>query len=400
MASLSETGRYADGGGLYLQISRQGSKAWIYRFTLDGRHRHMGLGSTHTISLAEAREEALQCRKMLRDGIDPIEERRAKRAARLKESVSAMTFKSCAEAYIQSHSAAWKNAKHLRQWSSTLETYAYPVFGKLPVDVIDTGLVMKVIDPIWREKTETASRLRGRIESILDWATVRNYRKGENPARWKGHLDNLLPAKAKIAKVEHHAALPFDEIGDFMAELREREGMGALGLEFLILTATRTSETMGARWEEFDIGKKVWTIPAGRMKAQNEHRIPLSTAAIDVLEKLRALQQSEFILPGQGGKRPLSNMAFLQTLKRMGRGDLTGHGFRSTFRDWAAEQTSYPREVAEMALAHTISSKVEAAYRRGDLFEKRLHLMDDWASYCAMPQSHLENDKVVLLKRD
>lgn len=357
----------------------------------------MGLGSTHTISLKEAREEALQCRKLIRDGRDPIEERRAKKAARLKESISSMTFKACAEAYIQSHSAAWKNPKHVKQWSSTLETYAFPVVGRLPVDMIDTGLVMNVIDPIWREKTETASRLRGRIEAILDWATVRGHRKGENPARWKGHLDNLLPAKSKIAKVEHHAALPFDEIGDFMSELREREGMGALGLELLILTATRTGEAIGARWDEIDISKKVWTIPASRMKAQNEHMIPLSDAAIAVLEKLRSISQGEFVLPGQQGNRPLSNMAFLQTLKRMGRSDLTAHGFRSTFRDWAAEQTSYPREVAEMALAHTVTNKVEAAYRRGNLFEKRQRLMDDWAKYCAISQSGLDGDKVISL---
>jgi hypothetical protein len=275
VSALSETGRYADGGGLYLQISRQGTKAWIFRFSMNGRHRHMGLGPTHTVSLAEAREEALQCRKMLREGKDPIEVRKSKRAVLLKEAFSSMTFKDCAVAYMRSHSAGWKNPKHREQWSSTLETYAFPILGSLPADIIDTGLVMKVIDPIWREKTETASRLRGRIESILDWATVRGYRQGENPARWKGHLDNLLPAKSKIAKVSHHAALPYDQIGAFMVALREREGLAALGLELLILTAARTGEVIGARWDEFDIAKRIWIIPATRMKADNEHRVPI-----------------------------------------------------------------------------------------------------------------------------
>jgi len=400
VAALSETGRYADGGGLYLQISKAGTKAWIFRFTLDGRPRHMGLGPTHTVTLAEARDEALQCRKMLRDGIDPIDARRTKRAARLKEAVSAMTFRKCAESYIKSHAAGWKNVKHARQWSSTLETYAYPIFGTLPVDMIDTGLVMKVIDPIWREKTETASRLRGRIESILDWAMVRGYRKGENPARWKGHLDNLLPAKSRIAKVAHHAALPYAEIGTFMAELRKREGIAALGLELLILTAARTGETIGARWDEFDMENGIWTIPADRMKAKNEHRVPLSAGAINVLEQLGAMRQSDFILPGQQRNRPLSNMAFLQVLRRMGRGDLTAHGFRSTFRDWAAEQTRYPREVAEMALAHTVTNKVEAAYRRGDLFEKRRHLMDDWAQCCSVEGRPQHKSNIVSISRN
>lgn len=360
----------------------------------------MGLGSTHTISLAEAREEALQCRKMLRDGRNPIEERKARRAALLKESVSSMTFKAFAEAYIRSHSAAWKNAKHIQQWSSTLETYAFPILGALPVDMLDTGLVMKVIDPIWREKTETASRLRGRIEAILDWATVRNYRKGDNPARWKGHLESLLPAKSKIAKVTHHSALPYPEIAAFMAALRKRDGTAALGLELLILTATRTSETLGAKWDEIDLSNPVWVIPAECMKAQNEHRIPLSDDAIAVLNKLRQHTQGAFVLPGQSGKRPLSNMAFLQVLKRMGRADLTAHGFRSTFRDWAAEQTGYHHEVAEMALAHSISSKVEAAYRRGDLFEKRRRIMDDWAKFYSKSGDASAEGNIIPLNAD
>ena len=357
----------------------------------------MGLVPIHTVSLAEAREEALRCRKLLRDGIDPIEERRAKRAARLKETISAMTFKACAETYIKSHAVAWKNPKHVKQWSSTLETYAFPVIGALPVDMVDTGLVMQVLDPIWREKTETASRLRGRMEAILDWATVRGHRKGENPARWKGHLEALLPAKAKVAKVTHHAALPYQEISSFMSELRKRDGTAARGLELLILTATRTSEALGATWDEFDLTNKVWIIPADRMKAKNEHRIPLSEDAMAVLDGLQAHRQGRFVLPGQGGKRPLSNMAFLQVLKRMGRGDLTAHGFRSTFRDWAAEQTSYPSEVAEMALAHTVSNKVEAAYRRGDMFEKRRRIMDDWARYCRVHPTEVLADNVIKL---
>jgi integrase len=367
-------GRYADGGGLYLQVSDKGAKSWLFRFMQDGKARQMGLGAVHTVSLAEARDAALKCRKLLHEGADPIEERKRARVSRRHKDASAKTFKECAEAYIKSHSAGWRNAKHAAQWSSTLETYAYPEVGALPVQDVDTTLVMNILDPIWRTKTETASRLRGRIEVILDWASTRNYRKGENPARWNGHLANLLPAKSKIKKVKHHAALPYDEIGQFMIQLAERNSVSARGLEFLILTAARPGEVLGATWAEVDLAKAVWTLPADRMKADKEHRVPLSESVLDVLRKMQAAAVSQFVFPGGQRDKPLSNMAFLQLLKRMGKGDLTAHGFRSTFRDWAAEQTTQPREVAELALAHSIGDKVEAAYRRGDLFEKRRQL--------------------------
>ena len=399
VASLNTLGRYADGGGLYLQVSRFGTKSWLFRFQLNGRARQMGLGPLHTVSLPEARQEAARCRKLLREGIDPIEARRAERARRLVETATAMSFRDCAEAYIKSHSHGWRNIKHASQWRNTLNTYVHPIFGDLPVEAVNTGLVMKVLEPIWNAKTETASRVRGRIEAILDLAKVRGYRQGENPARWRGHLDNLLPGRAKVRRVVHHAALPYDGIGAFMAALREQKGNAARGLAFQILTAARTSEVMGAGWDEVDLSRNVWIIPAERMKAEKEHRVPLSRLAVNVLGEMREVSQSKYIFPGGRDGRPLSNMAFLQLLKRMGRGDLTAHGFRSTFRDWAAERTAYPNEVAEMALAHTIGDKVEAAYRRGDLFEKRRRLMNDWADFCSIVPVEDDTGKVVTLKR-
>jgi len=375
-------GMHADGGGLYLQVTASGAKSWIFRFMLHGRAREMGLGPLHTISLAEARERARECRKLRVDGIDPVEVRRAKRAEERLAAATAMTFADCAERYIAAHRTAWRNAKHAAQWPSTLQTYAYPVFGSLPVQAIDTALVTKAIEPIWQAKPETASRVRGRIEAVLDWAKVRGYRDGENPARWRGHLDKLLPARAKVRKVEHHPALPYAEMGDFLKSLREQEGVAARALKFLILTAGRTGEVISARWGEFDLGSKVWTVPADRMKSGKEHRVPLSAAAVAIIEQMQAIRVGDFIFPGGKLGKPLSNMAIFKLLRRMGRGELTAHGFRSSFRDWAAERTSYPREVAEMALAHTVGDKVEAAYRRGDLFTKRRRLMEEWAKHC------------------
>jgi integrase len=375
---------HTDGGGLYLQVTNGGARTWIYRFMLNRRAREMGLGPLHTISLAEAREKARECRKLRLEGIDPIEARKAKRGEERLAAATAMTFQECAEAYIAAHKAGWKNPKHAAQWPSTLETYVYPMFGSLPVQAVDVGLVMKALEPIWQEKPETASRVRGRIESILDWAAARGFRKGENPARWRGHLDNLLPARSKVRKVEHHPALPYAEMGEFIAALREQGGVGARALEFLILTAARTGELIGARWDEFDLGANMWTIPTERMKAGKEHRVPLSGRALAIIEEMKAARVNDhpFVFPGGRQGRPLSNMAMLQLLRRMGRHGLTAHGFRSTFRDWAAEQTHFPTEVAEMALAHTVSDKVEAAYRRGDLVQKRRELMEAWARYC------------------
>jgi integrase len=398
VAAINKAGMHADGGGLYLQVSRYDTKSWIFRFALNGRERQMGLGSLNTITLADARAEAGECRKMLREGLDPIEARNARRNRQRLEVATSMTFQQCAESYIEVHRSGWRNAKHGDQWNNTLATYAYPVFGNLPVSAVDVRLVMKALQPIWSTKTETATRVRGRIERILDWAAVQKYREGENPARWRGHLDKLLPKPSKVRKVKHHAALPYKDIGAFMVGLRNREAIAARGLEFLILTATRTSEALESQWGEIDLTGKVWTIPADRMKSDKEHRIPLSPPAVALIEAMKKISQSDYVFPGARSKRPLSNMAFLQLLKRMGHGDLTAHGFRSTFRDWAAERTNTPNEVAEMALAHVVGDKVEAAYRRGDLFDKRRRLMDDWAEFCSKVPVQSDGDKVVPIK--
>jgi integrase len=378
---IDQKGMYHDGGGLYLQVSAAGTKSWIYRFTMDGRAREMGLGPLNAISLAEARKRAAECRRMRLDRIDPIEARSEHRSWKKLEAAKGMTFDACAAAYLDAHNDSWRNAKHREQWRNTLSSYAGPVFGSLPVQAVDLTLVMKALEPIWKAKPETASRLRGRIEAVLDWATVRGYRKGENPARWRGHLDKLLPARAKIQKVVHHPALPYSEIADFMAPLRSQEGIAARALEFLILTAARTGEIIGARWDEVDLNEKVWVVPGARMKAGREHRVPLSGPALAIIKKMNEIRESDFVFPGGKKAMPLSNMAMLALLKRIGRHDLTSHGFRSTFRDWAAESTTFPREVVEMALAHTIENKVEAAYRRGDLFKKRWQLMEAWARF-------------------
>jgi integrase len=384
-----------DGYGLYLQVAKGGSKTWVFRYRVNGKLREMGLGSIHTLSLAEARERARECRKLRLERKDPIEERRAQHQATALAAAKAMSFRQCAEAYISAHKAGWRNPKHASQWPTTLAAYVYPVFGDPPVQAVDTGLVMKAIEPIWNEKPETASRVRGRIESVLDWAAARGYRRGENPARWRGHLDQLLPApsKAKRAKrratgrSEHHPAMPYDEIAAFMKELAGRHGNAARALEFTILTAKRTEEVIGARHREFNLTEAVWTIPAGRMKGEREHRVSLSAAAVAVLAQMEVDRQRRpdvFVFPGAKSGHGLSNMAMLKLLQKgMNRPDYTVHGFRSTFRDWGAECTSFPNEVLEMALAHVVDDKVEAAYRRGDLFAKRRQLADAWARYCA-----------------
>jgi integrase len=384
------TGMHSDGGGLYLQVTPSGA-SWLYCFMLNGRSREMGLGPLHSVGLADARRKAEGARRLRAEGIDPIEARKAERAKIALEAARAITFKDAAEKFIEAHRAGWRNAKHADQWSSTLETYVYPMLGSLSVQDIDVPLVLKVLEPIWKTKTETASRVRGRIEAVLDWATVRGYRRGDNPARWRGLLENVLPQRSKVQRVAHHAALPYAEIGAFVAALRKQEGISALALEFTILTAARTGEVIGAKWGEFDLVEKTWTIPAERMKGGREHRVPLSVRALEILAEMKPLAQvalgqdetEAFVFPGGKPGKPLSNMAMLKLLERMGRDDLTAHGFRSTFRDWAAERTSYPREVAEMALAHSIGDKVEAAYRRGDLFEKRRRLMNEWAKFCS-----------------
>jgi integrase len=405
-------GMYADGGGLYLRITPEGTKNWVFRFMLNGRPRWMGIGPVALFGLQEARGKALDARRLRHAGVDPIDTRKAARAQERLEAAKAITFKQCAAAYVQAHRAGWRNAKHAAQWDATLATYAEPIIGTLPVQAVDTGLVMKVLEqevrdadeppaPLWTARPETASRLRGRMEAILDWAKVRGYRDGENPARWRGHLDKLLPARAKVRKVEHHAALPYADLPGFLAALRQQDGTSARALEFAILTAARTGEAIGDTWDEINWKDQVWTIAGARMKAGNEHRVPLCDRALAILRELKpatgaASGGKEFVFAGGKAGRPLSNMAFLMLLRRMGRGDLTAHGFRSSFRDWAAERTNFPSEVAEMALAHVVGSKVEAAYRRGDLFEKRRRLMDDWAEFCATAPA--EHGKVVSLR--
>lgn len=382
-------GYYADGGGLFLQVQTRKdetpARSWVVRYRAPtGRMREMGLGSQDNVTLADARTRAAEARRKAANGTDPIEERDAQRTVSRSNERTRVTFKECAEAYIEAHKPSWKNDKHRAQWDSTLKNYAYPVFGNRPVREVDQAAVLRVLDPIWPKKTETANRLRGRIEVILDWAKVRGYRDGENPARWKGHLDKALPARGKIQRVTHHPALPYKELPAFMKSLAAIDSIGAKAFAFCILNVTRTSETLLAELPEFDLEERVWIIPPVRMKAGKEHRIPLTDASLEILDyarKKRVFDSSYVFESSAREGEPLSNMTFLMTLRRMGREDLTAHGFRSTFRDWAAEMTSYPREVAEAALAHAIGDKVEAAYRRGDLFEKRRKLMEDWVGF-------------------
>jgi integrase len=380
-----QPGMYADGGGLYLQVTERG-RSWIYRYMLDGRAREMGLGPLALYGLSEARAKALDARRLRHEGIDPIEARKAERMRARLDAAKAITFNQCADAYIAAHRAGWRNGKHAAQWEATIAAYAAPIIGALPVQAIDTALVMKVIEPLWASKSETASRLRGRIEAVLDWAKAREYRQGENPARWRGHLDKLLPARSKVRKVEHHAALPHSELPRFLVALREEQCIAAQALEFAILTAGRTGEVIGARWSELDLLSKTWIVPAERMKAHREHRVPLSARALAIVQGMQALRVASevdaYVFPGGKDGKPLSNMAFLMLMRRMDRGDLTAHGFRATFKTWASERTGFQNEIVEAALAHVVGSKVEQAYRRGDMFEKRRRLMQQWATFC------------------
>jgi integrase len=384
--TLKQTGMHNDGGGLYLQVTEGADgtprKSWLFRYTVGGRERQMGLGPLSDVPLAEARERAVAARELRRAGKDPISEREASRTASCLLAAKTMSFDECAKAYVAVHRAGWRNVKHASQWANTIDTYCTPVFGKLQVQAIDVGLVMKVLEPIWTTKPETAARVRGRIERILDWAKVRGHRGGDNPARWRGHLDHLLPARGKVRRVKHHAALPYGEMPVFLAALKARDATAARALEFAIFTAARTGEVIGAKWDEIDLGGRAWIIPAERMKAGQEHRVPLSDHALEILKSMKKVQKNDHVFPGDR-RETLSNMALLMLLRRMGRDDITAHGFRSTFRDWVEEQTDTPRAVAEMALAHTIGNAVEAAYRRGDLFEKRRVLMAKWANFCS-----------------
>jgi integrase len=377
---LVQPGRYHDEHGLYLQVISKTNKSWILRYTRGGRERWLGLGPAHAFTLHEARERARQARKLIADGIDPIDAKRSEKVARKLAVAKAVTFKEAARRFIEAHEPSWRNQKHRNQWWATLKAYVFPVFGELPVSAIDVGLVMKVLQPIWTSKPETATRVRGRIESILDWAGAHGFRSGDNPARWRGFLDKLLPARSKVRAVRHHDALAYVDLPAFMAELAARAGIAARALEFTILTAARTGEVIGARWSEIDVAAGAWVVPQERMKAGREHRVPLSAPALAILAELP--REGEYVFPGAREGEAISNMTMMAVVRRMKRNNITIHGFRSTFCDWAAERTGYPNEAIEMSLAHTISNKVEAAYRRGDLFERRRRLMSDWATYC------------------
>jgi integrase len=380
--ALAERGYYADGGGLYFRVSEFGTRLWAFRYTRAGKAREMGLGPYPEVTLKDARELALQARQLLREDLDPIEKRQARRSAMAADRQAALTFEQCAAAFIAVKEKEWKNAKHGEQWRTTLATYADPVIGRLLVRHVQQVHILKILEPIWTTKTETASRLRGRIENVLDYASARGYRSGDNPARWRGHLDKILATPSKVAKVEHHPALDYADIGAFMVELRKQPGMGARALEFAIITAARSGEVRGARWAEVDLDKAVWTIPEQRMKAGREHRIPLSDTAMELLRTLPCVDDCELLFPNTKGT-VLSDMTLTAVLRRMGK-LVTAHGFRSTFRDWAGETTAYPREVIEHALAHQLQDKAEAAYARGTLFDKRRHLMADWARFCCI----------------
>lgn len=397
----AKPGRHSDGGGLQLLVKQSGARSWVYRFMLDGRSRDVGLGAAGPggISLADARDEATRLRLKVKAGIDPLQEKEAAaaeaQASARASDIASKTFRDVAISYIEANEDNWRNAKHRQQWRNTLETYVYPEIGDVPVGEVDTPHVLEILEPIWKSKTETASRIRGRIETVLDSAKARGYRTGENPARWRGHLAQILPARTRLSR-GHHPALPYEQLPAFFDGLRKREAVAALALEFTILTCARTNEVLEATWAEVDLEKAVWIIPAERMKAGKEHRVPLSSRAVEILSGLKQLGNNTPFPSPKGGK--LSSMAMTMLIRRMHAdsrkaGDdgyidpkqnkmATVHGFRSSFRDWADERTAYPHEMKEMALAHTIGNKAEAAYRRGDLFEKRRNMMNDWAEYC------------------
>ncbi|WP_036284057.1 site-specific integrase [Methylocystis sp. ATCC 49242] len=384
-AATTKPGTHGDGAGLYLVVSPSGGRKWVYRFTWQGKIRMMGLGSADVVSLAEARGLRDEARRLLASGSNPIEARREQERAEAGKP----TFGAMADAFIDNKGAEWRNAKHRAQWTMTLREYCGAIRSR-PVDEIDTEAVLSVLQPLWLEKPETASRLRGRIEAVLDAARARGHipRNEANPARWRGHLDKLLPKRQKLTR-GHHAAMPYAEVPGFVASLRERDALAAMALEFCILTATRTGEVLGARWSEIDMAGKVWTVPAERTKPGRPHRIPLAGRAMSILEKLAEGKTAEFVFPGQRAGKPLSNMAMEMVLRRMKIEGVTVHGFRSAFRDWAGNETRFPREVAEAALSHVIGDKAEQAYRRGDALEKRRALMDAWASYCEPPASNV-----------
>ena len=373
-ATITKHGRHADGGGLYLSISPNGGRRWVFLYRWHGKPTEIGLGSARDVTLARARELAGRARANLAESINPKDARRRSEGA---------TFGECADRVIEAMRPSWRSGKHAAQWEMTLRDYAAPL-RRLPVDKVATDDVLSVLKPLWRDKPETASRLRGRIERVLDAAKAQGQRSGENPARWRGHLDQLLPKRQRLTR-GHHAAMGYVNVPGFMADLQSRQATAALALEFTILTAARSGEVLRARWEEFDFDNAVWAVPATRMKAGREHRVPLSRRALKIVKAMREVPDGDFVFPGQKSGKPLSVMALEMVLRRMNIEDTTVHGFRSSFRDWAAERTNFPNEVCEAALAHVIDNKAEAAYRRGDLFDKRHKLMEAWAS-SAQPQ--------------
>lgn len=381
-------GRHGDGRGLFLFVKPSGARSWVLRYQVQGRRRDLGLGAFPDVSLAMARDRAADARRLIAEGGDPIAK---KRHAKPK------TFRDAALELIESKRPGWKNAKHAAQWTSTLDAYAFPKIGAVQVSKVETADVIATLTPIWAEKPETANRVRQRIEAVIDYASALGIRSGENPARWRGHLDHLLPNPKKIRAVKHHPALPHAEIGGFMAEMSERTGVAARALAFTILTAARSGETRGMTWGEVDLNARVWTIPAERMKAAKEHRVPLTDAVVELFGQRSEGMPDEALIFGSEAKpgKPISDMSMTAVLRRMGRTDITVHGFRSTFRDWAGETTGFPREVIEAALAHGIKDKSEAAYARSDLFDKRRRLMEAWA---LVSMANKDNGKVVALK--
>ena len=389
---LDKPGHHAVGGvtGLYLYVNDGGARSWVLRVVVGLKRRHIGLGGYPSVTLAQAKEVARQLRHDISKGIDPIQQRRHDVNKLMAEQASAITFEKAAEGYLDAHGDSWKNAKHRAQWASTLNTYVYPSIGKLQVKDIEVEHVLTVLNPIWKIKHETASRVRGRIESVLDWAAARNYRSRDNPARWKGLLDKLLSAPSRVKVVEHYKAMPIDEAPGFIARLRTREGMAALALEFAILCAARSGEVRGARWSEIDMDACLWTIPKERMKAGKEHRVPLNAQAMEILEALPESGAGNLVFAAPKGGI-MSDMTLTALMRRMNV-DAVPHGFRSTFRDWASERTNYPRELAEQALAHAIESKVEAAYRRGDMLEKRMAMMAEWGNFLSDTLTHTSKE--------
>ena len=392
---ISTPGWHGDGGGLWLQLTPTGARSWVFRYTLQGRQKVLGLGATHTITLQEAREKARKLRQQLLDGIDPGEARKQAKAASALAKAKRISFDEVVAAFIASKKHEWTNPKHTAQWESTLTTYCSPFIGKLDVADVDTDLVLKCLKPIWTEKTETASRVRQRMEAVLSYATTAGHRKGDNPARWKGHLEHLLAKAGRVAKVRNHPSLPWVRMPAFMKTIEPMNGNAALALQFAILTATRSGEVRGATWAEIDIEKAVWKIPAARMKAKREHQVPLSPAALAILKRVVRFEDEELVFPGAKRGAQLSDMSLAACIKRMNQNEpiwvdehgaaIVPHGFRATFRMWAAEVSNFPREVAEHALAHQLPDKVEAAYQRGSQFAKRIKLMEQWASWCMSP---------------